>query len=484
MRKSMNAAARLRRRLWLVGPALALSIVGVAAAASTAGAYTATSLWQCRASAAPIVINGTNRVEVVLANGNPAPAPGKSLDRPQCVNDDAGPEDLAGAIGLPTDLISLKTAVAMTRVDPELGLAIDQKVAATARIENAAIQLPPGSGVTLGVNLIESHAGGSCAKGKPALSGSSQALGLTLGGTPVSLDDALTQIAAALKPLNQIVEITLNEQIKDATSLTQRALHIKLLTPDKTPLVDIVLGETKSGFNGDVCNPDKQSPGPPSTRPCPAGSTLDAGSGMCVIERNGVLGYQANGSDVAVGRPFDGPSGGKVITLAEARKKYPNSPCVKGAGPEFAIIGTNKADRITGTNKADRIIALGGNDAVDGGRGNDCIDGGAGDDSLSGGLGADRVYGGTGNDHLNGGSGNDMLDGGVGNDTLNAGFGADRLFGRAGRDYLNIATAGTPAFADCGTGRDKVRANYNERNRTRGCEVRYILRDRPSLKQR
>jgi hypothetical protein len=28
-----------------------------------------------------------------------------------------------------------------------------------------------------------------------------------------------------------------------------------------------------------------------------------------------------------------------------------------------------------------------------------------------------------------------------------------------------------------------VRANYNERNRTRGCEVRYFLRDRPSLKQ-
>jgi RTX calcium-binding nonapeptide repeat (4 copies) len=483
MRKGMNAAARLRRRLWLVGPAFALSIAGMGAAAATAGAYTAAPLWQCRASVAPIVINGTNRVELLLANGNPAPAPGQSLDRPQCVNDDAGPEDLAGALGLPTDFISAKTAVAMTRIDPPLGLAIDQKVASTARVEDLAIQLPPGSGVTLGVNLIESHAAGSCVNGKPSLSGSSQAVGLTLGGKPVSLDDALTQIAEALKPLNQIIEIKLNEQLKDATSLTQRAMHIKLLTPDKTPLVDVVLGETKSGFNGEVCNPDKQVPGPPNVRPCPSGSTFDAGSGMCIIDRNGVLGYQANGTDVVVGRPFDGPSGGTVITLDEARKKYPNSPCVKGAGPAYAIIGTNKADHITGTNKDDRILALGGNDAVDGGRGNDCIDGGSGDDSLSGGLGNDRIYGGTGNDHLNGGSGNDMLDGGAGNDTLNAGFGADRLYGGPGRDYLNIATAGRPAFADCGTGRDKVRANYNERNRTRGCEVRYFLRDRPSLKQ-
>jgi hypothetical protein len=483
MRKRMNAAARLRGRLWLAGPALALSIAGTGMAASTASAFTATPLWQCRASSAPIVINGTNRVEVVLANGNPAPAPGQSLDRPQCVNDDAGPEDLAGAIGLPTNFISAKTAVSMTRIDPALGLAIDQKIASTARIEDLAIQLPPGSGVTLGVNLIESHAGGSCVKGQPALTGSSQALGLTLGGMPISLDDALKQIADALKPLNQIIEITLNEQIKTATSLTQRAMHIKLLTPDKTPLVDVVLGETKSGFNGEVCNPDKQVPGPPNTRPCPAGSTFDAGSGMCVIERNGVLGYQANGSDVAVGRPFDGPTGGTVITLAEARKRYPNSPCVKGAGPQFAIIGTNKADRITGTNKADRILSLGGDDAVDGGRGNDCIDGGLGNDSLSGGIGSDRVYGQAGNDHLNGGSNNDMLDGGSGDDTLNAGFGHDRLYGRAGRDYLNIATAGAAAFADCGTGRDKVRANYNERHRLKGCEVQYILRDRPSLKQ-
>jgi hypothetical protein len=483
MRKGMNAAARLRGRLWLLGPALALTIAGAGAAASTAGAYTATPLWQCRASSAPIVINGTNRVELVLANGNPAPAPGQSLDRPQCVNDDAGPEDLAGAIGLPTDFISAKTAVSMTRVAPELGLAIDQKVAATARIEDLAIQLPPGSGVTLGVNLIESHAGGSCANGKPALSGSSQALGLTLGGQPVSLDEALTQIADALKPLNQIIEIKLNEQIKDATSLTQRAMHIKILTPDKTPLVDVVLGETKSGFNGEVCNPDKQVPGPPDIRACPSGSSFDAGSGMCIIDRNGVLGYQANGTDVVVGRPFDGPSGGTVITLDEARKKYPNSPCVKGAGPQFAVIGTNKADRITGTNKADRILALGGDDAVDGGRGNDCIDGGTGNDSLSGGIGADRIYGQTGDDHLNGGSNTDMLDGGSGNDTLNAGFGHDRLYGRAGRDYLNIATAGPAATADCGTGRDKVRANYNERHRLKGCEVRYILRDRPSLKR-
>jgi hypothetical protein len=467
-----------RPRFALAAAALAAGALIPALAATPAGAYTGTPLWQCRASALPVVINGTNRVEVVLANGNPAPAAGQSLDRPQCVNDDAGPEDLAGAIGLPTDFISAKTAVAMTRIAPELGLAIDQKVAATARIEKLAIQLPPGSGVTLGVNLIESNAAGSCVNGQPALSGKSQAVGLTLGGKDVSLDEALTQLADALKPLNQLIEIKLNEQIKDATSITQRALHVKLLNANGTPLVDLIAGETKAGFNGEVCNADKQVPGPPNVRPCPAGSRFDIASGMCVIDRSSVLGEKT----IIVGRPFEGPSGGTVVPLDVARKKY-KSPCLNGPGPQYAIIGTNKADRITGTNKADRILALGGDDAVDGGRGNDCIDGGSGNDSLSGGIGADRVYGQRGNDHLNGGSNTDMLDGGPGNDTLNAGFGADRLYGRGGRDYLNIATAGKPALADCGPGRDKVRANYNERNRTHGCEVRYILRDRPSLRQ-
>ena len=469
-----------RPRIGLAAAALAAGAMIPALAATPAGAHTATPLWQCRASVVPVVINGTNRVEVVFANGNPAPAAGQSIDRPQCVNDDAGPEDLAGAIGLPTDFISAKTAVAMTRIDPELGLAIDQKVASTARIEKLAIQLPPGSGTTLGVNLVESHAAGSCVNGKPALSGSSQVLGLTLGGKEVTLDEALSQLADALRPLNQLIEIKLNEQVKDATSLTQRALHVKLLNANGTPLIDLVAGETKAGFNGEVCNPDKQIPGgPPNLRPCPAGSQFDIASGVCVIDRSSVKGEK----DIIVGRPFEGPSGGTVVPLDVARRKY-HSPCLNGPGPQFAVIGTNKADRITGTNRADRILSLGGNDAVDGGRGNDCIDGGSGSDSLSGAIGADRVYGQAGNDHLNGGSNTDMLDGGSGNDTLNGAFGGDHLYGRSGRDYLNIATAGRPARADCGTGRDKVRANYNERRRTKGCEVRYILRDRPGFLKR
>jgi Ca2+-binding RTX toxin-like protein len=183
--------------------------------------------------------------------------------------------------------------------------------------------------------------------------------------------------------------------------------------------------------------------------------------------------------DIIVGRPFQGPSGGTVVPIDIARKKYGLSPCLSGGGaPKFAIIGTNKADRITGTNVADRIIGLGGNDKLDGGRGNDCIEGRSGGDNMSGALGNDKIYGSTGNDHLNGGPGTDFLSAGSGNDTVNASFGRDRVLGGSGRDFVNIATAGPPASADCGSGPDKIRINRNERKKIRHCETVYVFKDK------
>lgn len=208
---------------------------------------------------------------------------------------------------------------------------------------------------------------------------------------------------------------------------------------------------------------------------CASGSALDAASGFCVIRvpGSGVQGLQV----IRVGRPFEGPSGGSVLALAEARKRY-RSPCLSGAGPAFAIVGTTRGDRITGTNRADRILTLAGNDRAHGGLGSDCIDGGTGRDILSGAQDRDRVYGGPGSDALNGGPAADRLSGGAGNDTINAAFGADRVFGGAGRDAVNVATAGPRARVDCGTGRDTARLNRNERHTVRGCERTIVLPDR------
>ena len=205
---------------------------------------------------------------------------------------------------------------------------------------------------------------------------------------------------------------------------------------------------------------------------------LDAGSGLCVI-RGGVAGAMATGGqDIVVGRPFEGPSGGRVISLTEARRRFPKSHCVRGGGPAFAVIGTKRADHVTGTNRRDRILTLGGKDRADGGRGADCIDGGTARDALAGGSGRDRVYGSGGNDALNGGPDTDLLDGGRGNDSINAAFGQDRVVGGPGRDVINVATAGPPARVACGKGTDTVRGNDNERRRTRGCERRFFLPDR------
>lgn len=109
-----------------------------------------------------------------------------------------------------------------------------------------------------------------------------------------------------------------------------------------------------------------------------------------------------------VSRPFEGPIGGTVMTLASARRKY-RSGCLYGPGPKFAIVGTNRTGWIQGTRGADRILGLGGNDRIAGQGGNDCFDAGAGNDRVFGGNGNDRISVGTGRDHIFGGPGNVRL---------------------------------------------------------------------------
>ena len=246
-----------------------------------------------------------------------------------------------------------------------------------------------------------------------------------------------------------LVDIKINEKVATADGLTVRALHVKVIRGNGTPLADVVVAESKVGYDGLVCDPNAQDgDGSRRARARRAPSTTPA-QNVCIIRASTSGSSQG---DIIVGPPFSGPSGGKVVPLDVARRLYGRTPCLCGSGnPKFAIVGTNKADRITGTNVADRIIGLGGGDKLDGGRGNDCIEGRTGGDTMSGGLGNDRIYGSSGKDHLVGGSGKDYLSAGSGNDTVNAGFGGDRVLGGSGIDFINVATAGPAASVSCGS---------------------------------
>jgi Ca2+-binding RTX toxin-like protein len=317
----------------------------------------------------------------------------------------------------------------------------------------------------------------TCASGVPTAVTSSSVSNAKVNGLSVTVPAGPLDV-----PLPGGGTVHFNRVIHDGTIITVRAIEIE--SPPSPALGNVVIAEAKAGYTGDAANacadlagaPPPGTTTVPSPRPCPSGSTFDPGSGNCIIR---IIGPGGAVNDTTVSRPFEGPIGGTVITLAQARKRYPNSPCVKGSGPNYVVIGTNKSDHITGTNRADRILLFAGaRDVGEGGVGNDCLDGGKGRDVLQGGVGNDRLYGGPGNDALNGGSGTDRLTAGAGNDTVNTGFGKDSVFGGAGNDIINAATGGPPSkVVSCGAGKkDIARINRNEKHRVRkDCETVIVI---------
>ncbi len=474
----MGKGPSARKRL---GMAIAAAMVMLAAVPTVASAITANPVWKCRASALHGTVTDNNRIEPIVANGIPNTGGGKSPDNAQCARQESGFGNLATPVAIPTTLLAASTASAITDIAPELGLPKDQKIVSAAEVENLAIPLESGTTI-IGVRAARSRIEASCKDGVPQVTPSSEVVGLTLGGQDVSLDALVQGLADALAPLSPLIEIKPNEQITENGTLTVRALHIKVLNAaGPPPLLDIVIAETKIGATADTCTASgtlgDSTGGGATARPCPRGAEYDLARNLCII-RETAEGGVGGEKIIVVGRPYQGPSGGTVMSLEDARRRY-KSPCLQGSGPQFVMVGSNRADRLTGTNRRDRILGLGGKDSIDGGRSDDCLDGGRDGDSLSGGIGADRVYGFAGGDHLNGGAGSDRLSAGSGNDTVNAAYGADRVFGGPGRDFINVATAGKRARVSCGSGTDKVRLNHDEARGLRGCEIRYVFGDRP-----
>ncbi len=91
-------------------------------------------------------VNGGERAETVVANGNVNTASGKSPDHASCASGEAGGGNLTAALGIPSELLAARSASAITSIEPELGISTVQSVSATGRIEDLALRIPPGLG--------------------------------------------------------------------------------------------------------------------------------------------------------------------------------------------------------------------------------------------------------------------------------------------------------------------------------------------------
>lgn len=448
--------------------ALPLSLFALSAGADLASAQAGTS---CRASASRGGDPAAADFEPVVANANSDP----------CVTNTAQSVRTASQNGF-------------TATNPRAATVREQGgIAASSSIESATGSTRAGAAgtVPIAVGAISSQQTVVCQAGAPVSAGTSRVEGLSIAGTPVPgvvgsnpIDLSVPTLAGPIRVrTNQLNGNTRTALILDLPGGQQQVFgeasasgNACLPLPGTGTGTGTGTGGTGNsggtgtgGTGGNAGGANGTGP-----NPCPAGSEYVVADNLCVIRSRGADGRV---DTIVVGRPFQGPSGGTVISLSAARKRFGNKRCLTGSGAKYVIVGTNRADRITGTNGRDRILTLGGNDRADGGRGADCLDGGSGRDILSGALGNDRVFGGTGNDSLNGGGGTDRLSGETGDDSINAGYGADVVLGGPGRDAINVATAGKIARVDCGSGRDKVRMNNREKRRTHGCEVKYVLRD-------
>jgi Ca2+-binding RTX toxin-like protein len=245
--------------------------------------------------------------------------------------------------------------------------------------------------------------------------------------------------------------IAVNEKIATSTSITERVLDVHL-----AGLADVVVGEaTVTLTAADPCAGTTGPVTPPAVNPCPNGSTYDAALQLCVIVLPG-------GKTIVVGQPFQGPTGGTVLAVTVARKRF-KSPCLQGAGPAFVIVGTNHHDVINGTRKADRIIALGGNDRVSGQGGADCIDGGGGNDRIWAGKGDARIYGQAGNDRVAVQDGNSRVVLGSGHDVAFLGNGNDTVYGGTGPDRIAVGRGHSHVYGGAGNDRISVVDGFGNR---------------------
>ena len=488
------------RRTWgFVAPFAGL----LATLAFTGSASAATNQFTCSASAARVTaLNAVNlEPEVANAANNP------------CAN---GSAQTAG-ISLPPLLVT-GVASAVTTSTGVNGSAVGQ----VANVNLLGIQ----------ATVAKSTAAATCtAAGTPTVSSDSTVVGLTIGGTPITVSG---QQVPLLGGLGGVATVNLDETIPTATGVTQRAVDITILGGLDNG-VHIVLGEASAGADGNPCTPGTTPPvnpppvgppGPPGSpggpgnpggpggpgnpgnpggpgapgpggsggngfnSACPSGTSLVSSANLCEI----LAGTEGNSSNIVVSGPYSNEiSGGTVISLVLAQRLY-HSLCLNGPGPKYAVIGNNANNNITVAKVRERVLGLGGNDritvksgnntCVDGGTNNDTVKaynspvrvyGGDGNDRVTMGNGKDIAYGGNGNDVIKAGRGNDSLNGGNGNDVITAGNGRDRLYGNAGADKLTAGTGTSHLFGAGGNDRLTAKGVKAYVNGGGGRNTAYVL---------
>jgi hypothetical protein len=191
--------------------------------------------------------------------GNPLVNPVTSSADP-CVSNSTGLDNLPTPLGLPAGSLSAATTSATTFASPANAIPAEQGVGAIGRVENLRVGIPETS-LTLGLRVANAQVGAVCVDRKPIVDGWSEVLGATLGGHELPLDEVARQLSSALAPLNQVVDLKVNEQLRNGSSLTVRALHLRVLNAAGTPVLDVIAGEARTGYRGAVCDPTGQTPG-------------------------------------------------------------------------------------------------------------------------------------------------------------------------------------------------------------------------------
>jgi len=236
-------------------------LVAVLASAALAGAAQAQPSWQCSASAVSSSVAGNPGANPVVAAANP------------CVSNATGLDNLPSPLGIPADAITARTSSAATVANPENEIAARQAVGAIGRVENLAVQLPPGAGTTtLGVRAANAQVSATCVAGSPVLDGSSETTGLTIGGQEVPIAQAAQQLAQALAPLGDVVDLKFDERVQTGNSLAINAMHLKVLSAAGTPVVEVIAGVANVAYNGKVCDPTGQTPTGPGSNGANSGN--------------------------------------------------------------------------------------------------------------------------------------------------------------------------------------------------------------------
>jgi hypothetical protein len=215
----------------------------IAYAVAAAGVSPTAPASTCRASLARITLGGQVLAEPFIANDPGAPCTAEN-------------SDLIGDFDL--DPLPVSGLLLYTRTNT----ASPQAETGVADLTIALGELIPGA-PTLGVQVLTSEAGVACNNGTPSSSGHSRVVGLSVDGEDqlvIPPDDAYTEI-----PVDPLINVKLNEQVRDGNTVTQRALHINALAGN----VDIVVAEAIAGYTGNPCGTVVTDPPPTTTSPPP-----------------------------------------------------------------------------------------------------------------------------------------------------------------------------------------------------------------------